>query len=111
MLKVSGSEWNLVTKIREDDGNCTRNIMYLKTKNISILLHPKLNFYDKGEPFGGWVVGGGGSGGGWSKVTLVFCFGPKPKFCSFDLDLDQAEQQDMPIDLLQIFLLKMHNIV
>ena len=26
------------------------------------------------------------------KVTLVFCFGPKPKFCSFDLDLDQAEQ-------------------
>ena len=25
------------------------------------------------------------------KVTLVFCFGPKPKFCSFNLDLDQAE--------------------
>jgi hypothetical protein len=22
----------------------------------------------------------------------VFCFGPKPKFCSLDLDLDQAEQ-------------------
>ena len=32
-------------------------------------------------------------GGGWfSQVTLVFCFGPNPKFCSFDLDLDQAEQ-------------------
>ena len=25
-------------------------------------------------------------------MTLLFCFGPKPKFCSFDLDLDQAEQ-------------------
>jgi hypothetical protein len=23
----------------------------------------------------------------------VFSFGPKPKFCSFDLDLDQAEQK------------------
>ena len=34
------------------------------------------------------VVGGGGS-----KVTLVFCFGPKPKLCSLDLDLDQAEQK------------------
>ena len=33
-----------------------------------------------------WMVGGG------LKATLVFCFGPKPKFCSFDLDLDQAEQ-------------------
>ena len=33
---------------------------------------------------GGWVGGGG------SKVPLVFCFGPKPKFCPFDLD--QAEQ-------------------
>ena len=33
-----------------------------------------------------YVVGGG------LKVTLVFCFCPKPKFCSFDLDLDQAEQ-------------------
>ena len=32
-------------------------------------------------------------GGGGSKVTLVFCFRPKPKFCSFDLDLDQAEQK------------------
>ena len=21
------------------------------------------------------------------RVTLVFCFGPKPKFCSFDSDL------------------------
>ena len=31
-------------------------------------------------------------GGGGLKVTLVFCFGPKPKFCSLDLDLDQAEQ-------------------
>ena len=30
--------------------------------------------------------------GGGLKVTLVFCFGPKPNFCSFDLDLDQAEQ-------------------
>ena len=28
---------------------------------------------------------------GGSKVSLVFIFGPKPKFCSFDLD--QAEQQ------------------
>ena len=26
------------------------------------------------------------------KVTLLFYFGPKPKFCSFDFDLDQAEQ-------------------
>jgi hypothetical protein len=26
-------------------------------------------------------------------MTLVFCFGPKWKFCSFDLDLDQAEHQ------------------
>ena len=34
------------------------------------------------------VVGGGW----WLKVSLVFIFGPKPKFCSFDLDLDQAEQ-------------------
>jgi hypothetical protein len=34
-------------------------------------------------------------GGGWSvgsTVTLVLCFGPEPKFCSFYLDLDQAEQ-------------------
>ena len=30
--------------------------------------------------------------GGCLRVTLVFCFGPKPKFCSLDLDLDQAEQ-------------------
>ena len=29
---------------------------------------------------------------GGLKVTLVFCFGPKPKFGSIDLDLDQAEQ-------------------
>jgi hypothetical protein len=29
---------------------------------------------------------------GGSKVTLVFCFGPELKFCSFDLDLDQTEQ-------------------
>ena len=33
------------------------------------------------------VVGGG------YKVTLVFCFCPKPKVCTFDLDLDQAEQK------------------
>ena len=33
-------------------------------------------------------------GGGGSKVTLVSCFGPKPKLCSFDLDLDQAEQKE-----------------
>ena len=33
-----------------------------------------------------------GGSGGWSKVTLVFCFDPKPKFSSFDLDFDQAEQ-------------------
>ena len=33
-------------------------------------------------------------GGGWfSKVTLVFIFGPNLKFCSLDLDLDQAEQK------------------
>ena len=38
--------------------------------------------------------------GGWSKVTLLCCFGPKPKFCSFDLDLDQAEQ----FQLLQVAL-------
>ena len=33
-------------------------------------------------------------GGGWVvlQVTLLFCFRPNPKFCSFDLDLDQAEQ-------------------
>ena len=30
---------------------------------------------------------------GGLNVTLVFCFGPKLKFCSFDLDLDQAEQK------------------
>ena len=30
--------------------------------------------------------------GGGLKMTLVFCFGPKPKFSSFDLDLDQVEQ-------------------
>ena len=33
-----------------------------------------------------------GGGGGGVKVILVFCFGPKLKFHSFDLDLDQAEQ-------------------
>ena len=33
-------------------------------------------------------------GGGGSKVTLVSCFGPIPKLCSFDLDLDQAEQKE-----------------
>ena len=33
------------------------------------------------------VVGGGGS-----KVNLVFIFGPRQKFGSLDLDLDQAEQ-------------------
>ena len=27
----------------------------------------------------------------------MFCFGPKPKFCSLDLDLDQAEQQENSI--------------
>ena len=47
-----------------------------------------LGFLELGEKFS--VVGGGG--GGWSKVTLVFSFGPKLTFCSFDLDLDQAEQ-------------------
>ena len=31
-------------------------------------------------------------GGGWSKVSFVFCLGPKPTFCSFDLDLDHSEQ-------------------
>ena len=31
--------------------------------------------------------------GGCLRVTLVFCFGPKPKFCSFDLDLDQDDQK------------------
>ena len=31
------------------------------------------------------------------QVTLVFCFGPKPKFCSFDLDLDQAELKSLVI--------------
>ena len=30
---------------------------------------------------------------GGFQVTLVFCFGLKPKFCSFDLDLDQPEVQ------------------
>ena len=33
-----------------------------------------------------------GGSGGWSKVTLVFCFDPKPKLSSVDLDFDQAEQ-------------------
>ena len=32
-------------------------------------------------------------GGGGLKVTLVFCFGPKQKFCSVDLDLNKAEQK------------------
>ena len=27
-------------------------------------------------------------------MSLVFIFGPNPKFCSFDLDLDQAEQYE-----------------
>ena len=27
------------------------------------------------------------------KAGIVFCFGPKPKFCSFHLDFDQAEQK------------------
>ena len=26
-------------------------------------------------------------------MTLVLRFGPNPQFCSFDLDLDQAEQK------------------
>ena len=26
-------------------------------------------------------------------MTLVLCFGPKPNVCSFNLDLDQAEQK------------------
>ena len=35
--------------------------------------------------------------GGWfSQVTLVFCYGLNPKFCSFELDLDQAEQLNAP---------------
>ena len=36
--------------------------------------------------------------GGGLKVTLVICFGPKPKFCSFDLDLNQAEQNGISLD-------------
>ena len=28
----------------------------------------------------------------YSTQTCWFCSGPKPKFCSFDLDLDQSEQ-------------------
>ena len=31
-------------------------------------------------------------GGGGSKANLVFIFGPKLKFGTLDLDLDQAEQ-------------------
>ena len=33
----------------------------------------------------------GGCGG--SKVTVVLCFCPNLKFCSFKLDLDQADKQ------------------
>ena len=40
---------------------------------------------------------GGGAG---SKVTLVFCFGTKLKFCSFDFDLDQAEQQFLMVGII-----------
>ena len=31
----------------------------------------------------------------WFKVTFVFRICPKPRFCSFDLDLDQAEQYEV----------------
>ena len=34
---------------------------------------------------GGWV-------GGWFHGEFSVSFGSTPKFCSFDLDLDQAEQ-------------------
>jgi hypothetical protein len=37
------------------------------------------------------VVVVGGCGG--VNVTLVFCFGLKPKFCPFYFDLDQAGQK------------------
>ena len=40
------------------------------------------------------VVGDGGL-----KATLVFCFGPRTKFCSFELDLDQAEQNRLIVDV------------
>jgi hypothetical protein len=30
--------------------------------------------------------------GGGARWVVEGDFGPKPKFCSFDLDLDQAEQ-------------------
>ena len=42
---------------------------------------------------------------GGFQVTLVFCFGPKLKCCSFDMDLDQPEQLsffNMQVDLLII---------
>ncbi len=33
---------------------------------------------------------------GGTKVNIVFCFSPKLMFCSFDIDLDQAEQFFLP---------------
>ena len=48
-------------------------------------VHIKIRLLSSLEPPKKFSVGGGGL-----KVTLVFCLGPKPKFCS--LDLDQTEQ-------------------
>jgi hypothetical protein len=38
------------------------------------------------------VVGGWWVVGGWFQGEFSVSFGPKSKFCSSDLDLDQAEQ-------------------
>ena len=41
--------------------------------------------------FGRWV-NGGWVGGGWSTVSLVFCFGPKLWFWTWDPDQDEQNQ-------------------
>ena len=57
-----------------------------------------------GEMFVWWVVGG------WFQGEFSVSFGPKSKFCSSDLDLDQAEQNcvvptchgSIPLNILEI---------
>ena len=48
--------------------------------------------------------------GGWSKVTLVFWFGPNTTLCSFDFDLNQAEQlRILYITVYSIYFTFYHN--
>ena len=75
-------------KVKTEDGVENKQDLLIDPTKVQTSTCPGTSL----KVFGGWwwVVGGGGGG---SKVNLVFCFGPKPKFCSFDLDLDQAEQK------------------